>query len=429
MIFNLDNVLLNEVYIGETKQLIEAEKYLSKFRQRYMGNILSTIKYYKDKDLIKCTEILQDFFGFGCLSFRIVQSDIINAFTFPIDLRVDSDVLPHKTVSASSSGFKLNKQRDYAGFIFVTSGLMFNEKYTDGEVMAAVLHEIGHNFFLSLNPSMIPFNSVINVAQLLEFFHGRIDYKIFNDGMKIRQAITDYLDKNPSIITTIRDNLLFFVALMKFASSKASNVINVLTLGIATLYTSGLLVVSKILRNPASFLFMPYFYRHEKNADNFATIYGYGEELSSFLAKLESLKTNNNSRLILAMTKVPFLSALYSINTSIGYFLISFIDPHPNAITRINDQLALLKREVDKEDISPKMKKRIKQDIIACEKQIDKATSIDNDEDIADIGNRLYSKIVQDLMKGRQFKDYLFNFNQNKKFDTYDKIFKNRYNK
>ena len=41
MIFNLDNVLLNEVYIGKTKQLIEAEKYLSKFRQRYMGNILS----------------------------------------------------------------------------------------------------------------------------------------------------------------------------------------------------------------------------------------------------------------------------------------------------------------------------------------------------------------------------------------------------
>lgn len=51
-----------------------------------------------------------------------------------------------------------------------TTGFILNEKYSDEQVFAAVLHEVGHNFQEYLNGNVHSLHSAIGILQVIMIF-------------------------------------------------------------------------------------------------------------------------------------------------------------------------------------------------------------------------------------------------------------------
>lgn len=144
---------INEVYFGKTKEILAIEKQLDLVRNKYMNRYLTNIFVNNDPDLLKLNRMIEDYFGFGCFSLNIINEPTINAFTIPIDFRlreggtgkIKSDLIVNKNT------FKFEKSADYTCMVYIYSGIIFNSEFTTGEVMAMILHEIGHNFYSAIN--------------------------------------------------------------------------------------------------------------------------------------------------------------------------------------------------------------------------------------------------------------------------------------
>lgn len=118
-------------------------------------------------------------------------------------------------------------------------------------------------------------------------------------------------------------------------------------------------------------------YRAEKIADNFATIYGYGPDLSSALEKLET----SDAKLDI---NIPVISPLLGVVESTYKLLVCLPDEHPATVSRIKDQLNYLEKELAKEDLDPKMKKEIQNQIDDIEKSLNRIISIEYDDALSD---------------------------------------------
>ena len=45
-----------------------------------------------------------------------------------------------------SNGLRYKESAKMNGVSFITDGLLFNAKFTSGQILSIILHEIGHNF-------------------------------------------------------------------------------------------------------------------------------------------------------------------------------------------------------------------------------------------------------------------------------------------
>ena len=145
---------INEVYFGKTPEILAMEKQLHKFRSKYMGRYISNISVNSDEDLLKFNRMVEDYFGFGCFTLHIQNEIMPNAFTLPLDYRIDVG-LTSNSIEKGVNHFKLNKKLDYTGIVYITSAVMFNSDFTTPEVMAVILHEIGHNFYFALSKKIV----------------------------------------------------------------------------------------------------------------------------------------------------------------------------------------------------------------------------------------------------------------------------------
>ena len=80
----------------------------------------------------------------------------------------------------------------------------------------------------------------------------------------------------------------------------------------------------------------------------------------------------------------------------------------------------MLKRELSKSDLDPKMKKVIQSDIEACQKQIQILTDINKSLDNKDILRNIWHNILYRNFGCKTIKDLA---DDKKKFDRYDKVY------
>lgn len=152
-------------------------------------------------------------------------------------------------------------------------------------------------------------------------------------------------------------------------------------------------------------------------------MYGYGAAQARALEKLQSRSIKLPSKIEDVYNKIPIISNIYAINLSLGYIIIETFNAHSSTISRTKDQLDMLKHEVIKEDIDPKMRKVILADIKACEDQIKKITDTSDMLD-KDILTHAYYKALYENCGSKRLKDLIFD--EVNKFDTYDRTYKEK---
>ena len=382
---------INEVYVGKKASMLEIEKQLGKFRSKYMGEIFA-VNMNTDIDLIKLNRLLEKEFGFSHCCIDINNDSSVNACTIPVGWRLD--IKNKKGFFKSKDGFKYDPKDGFALYISVNTGVIFNPVYTDGEVLALLLHEIGHNFTGVGVKTVGIFDSVFCVVQFLEFFamsliKGDIARAVLspfiftNKGMDYMIEWNEEFNREYPMFSNFIDSVTFVFGVIRHAMDElgALNIIGTLTKPMQLIigYLRGAIYhlitrfmaiggISQGIRQ----MLTPIGYTDEKFADNFPTIYGYGPELVSCFGKAQY-----NERLFVdkAFNQIPVLSTFRNILSMPGEILLGFLDEHPMYPERIKDQFKYLEDEMKEKNVDPKMRKRISDDIKIMNKKFDELNS------------------------------------------------------
>lgn len=153
----MENFILNEFYFGKQPNLISIESLLADLRKKYIKlNPVSSRKVFKelihDSILRDIEGKINQTFGFSETKITVARVNYLNACTFPtlpLDSKgnINKKVLSEPLIKIDKAGMKFDKTKYPMNLIAIlTAGLLLDKRMSEGEVVAILLHEIGHNF-------------------------------------------------------------------------------------------------------------------------------------------------------------------------------------------------------------------------------------------------------------------------------------------
>lgn len=367
---------IKEAYFGKSKELLACEAQLHKFRTPYFRkSVLRSMSINSDPELLKFSQMLGDFFGFGILSINVTMTNQINAFTIPIGTRIKNIVTAGRGIKLTTSGYKFKKELDYCCVIGIYSGLILNSKFTDGEVMAILLHEIGHNYFQELSDTNLILNNTCAIFELV--FTILID--LFDNPVNIGVDIMNKSDILQSLITKInryitisfpflRTIITFFESIIFESTKFIYDTVN----GVAYILAPEAMIVEEFIKFGVHLAFSPISYAKyvsEKGADNFASMYGYGPDLFSVTQKLETPKSYQTQKDIYLNLSPLIYYYVESIKCMCA-LISGQLEEHPTTVARCQDQIDMLEDTLKRGDYDPRLKKRLKEDLETCKSKM-----------------------------------------------------------
>lgn len=352
--------VLQEAYYGKPKEFIEIEKRLEK--------IIEMIRLQKETPSlavnINSMKELEEIEAIFTKFFKNYKTSI--TFYAPISYKYNYNAY---TVPSSLSYFRKdpnNKRIARAEDLFINVnvdiGLVYGLDMTAQELMACILHEIGHCFDASLfmlltNVCIMPRTKEISNAFIGTAFATFIRaIQSSKPVAHLYQEFNRIVSQNPTLNKIFSDiNMILTDALI--------------TLGQFSMLMNGL----KVGINLQSYIFKliqpsnMFGYAAEKFADSFATSYGYGKDIASMMHKVERRK---GFIIQDTVSKIPILNIGYDFTKVYLTALCSLTDPHPNTATRIQSQLNKLKRDLNDPKLDPKVKREMMDNIHDLEQYI-----------------------------------------------------------
>lgn len=376
-----------EYYAGRSKELIKCEGYLN--------NIVAKIGYgEKDFDLSK-TPISRNDPDHKALErelakfFKVKEVRIyweggqVNAYT-----------LCNSKLSAmnASNALKNGKDSNISILTFMYWNTISTCGLTGAEVLAVLLHEIGHNFYwcpLSL------FNEIFITIMNLGL---PVLIKMFAKGIyTIKGEVKDWIRVNLPAVQNIAD----MVSRVNVEFGLMSKPFNILK------------KVGDLILNPSKIIYTIANadltkYGGEKGADSFAAKYGYGPELSSALRKMKGAQ---NSLYGAAISGTGAIGNVLADITELQIDITNMIllEPHPNNNQRAAAMLNKLEKDLQKGDYSPEAKKELEAEVKRMRKAYEEATLITESEDGPNIRKGIYT-MLDGLTNGHSDLREIFNF-------------------
>lgn len=303
---------INEAYFGKTPEVLAIEKAVTNIRKNHEMkdmNRQACKKLTNSKEWKDLSKSIEKAFGFKRVVIGIDYDDRPNLSTYPLDA-ADWGNLTTQYIT-TSTGLKFKKELEAETMIFFTKGILFDDLFTDAELTATLLHEIGHNF----EDAVMPIKQITKfIGQALSLYNniGLSSIKdnisdLFKNGesniKKFIDFVTGFFKAKPNLLFAIKNN------------KEKSNEYNYIKPG---------------------FLFDDA-YLKEKFADHFATMYGYGVEISTALVKLERTDT---------VYKGIISSILSIILSTVLNIIFGSSDIHPKLSARIKNSINELNHEL-----------------------------------------------------------------------------------
>ena len=377
---------INEIYFGRTKEMDKLVEQMRILRRKYYGQpFFRNINV--DEDLLKFDRLVEDAFGFEAFALIIEPSGTFNAFTFPVSGQLGNKKA--KNIMASKNGFKFDKRDGMCTSVFMYSSLFTDERFTDEEIVATILHELGHNFSASICTNGYLLSMVRKVLSAMILLMSPIAifipngltsvmhsnkyfakfYAEFMRDAKTHKGLSDaiYIIRSfGQLLLAIRDTL--FGLLEPFTIfSPAFIPIMVQNLVRFAYSKCNLLALVKLVLGKED----------ENVADNFASFYGFSKELDSALFKFENYYGGNKG--VELSANIPIIGHLYNVMMEPFLLLIQCMDEHPTNEQRTANSITYMKRELNKEKIDPKMKKVIQRELEKTEELYDElVTNLDS---------------------------------------------------
>ena len=391
---------INEVYFGRTKEMEKLVDQMRILRRKYYGQPFFR-NMNTDEDLLKFDRLIEDTFGFEAFALIIEPSGNFNAFTLPVSGQLGNKKA--KNIMASKNGFKFDKRDGMCTSVFIYSRLFTDERFTDEEIVATILHELGHNFSASictngylLSMTQKFLNAIILIMSPM--------YLLMPNGLKLVSHSNKVFAKYyVEFMKNSKSNKSLSDAIYKIRSfGKLLLVVQDTVFGLLEPFTIfSPVFIPIIVQNLVRFayskcnliaLVRTVLGKEEENvADNFASFYGFSKELDSALFKFENYYGGNKGEELSA--NIPIIGHLYNVMMEPFLLLIQCMDEHPTNEQRTANSITYMKRELNKEKIDPKMKKVIQRELEKTEELYDElVTNLDSRN--TKYFSRLFSSIV-----------------------------------
>ena len=374
--------ILNELYVGETPFIKKLLDEVSKARAPYVGKHKKPIN--GNKDFIKIGDMIAKEFGFHAVTFSVPFDTSMNAFTYPITMAMDKSVTGTKPKFFKDHGLKYDESTSkLCILVAVTAGVWFNEKITDREVVAAILHEIGHSFVLQSERlvDVVEANRVAIVIGTIYRLFFKMIFVIQDPRLLVTlpsdiKNIMKSSNKGKEIINKLErelaDHPLFagMKSIKEYIGTKLMNILKEM-LGLIT-------TVANIISIPFAALNKLFYSSSQQDyaigrsqeylSDSFATMYGFGPEISSFLLKITYDNGSSGLALDKLTSSIPVIGALKETLNIPVYLLSVGMTTHPSTPARITKILEELNNELKNSDLDPKTKEAVKKNIADMER-------------------------------------------------------------
>lgn len=393
--FYLNSEPVLEKYVGsqrkEFKQIeAELKKIIAIVKEKYApiedriasGN--TTGVTLKDSDLnhLDATRTIEKLFKkvFGLRDFSLdwTVSATNNAMTFIKSfLFVDSNYRTDKT------GHQTNNKL----FICMTvmTGLITYADLNEKELLAVMLHEIGHNFYNSI------FNTLATISISIPYLNAILDaingHELIFKGQKaIKEYVWNQFPKSMKLFTNLGDAISY---LSRLTANPISKVMN------------GALFIMQAIKNPLAPIFR---YSTEKHADSFAVDYGYGVYLAKGLDKMS--KSNEKYAGQYYENKFSWMFDFLDVQAEL---LLSIGSGYPTTQNRIRSGLDRLEMSAKDPNLDPRVREELKKQIKAySDFYYNEYMKIEKDPKQTRAFSAFFTAMVEDKFNGKfDLREYL----------------------
>lgn len=426
-IFLNNQIVINEVYFGKTKDIQELQHYLTQWRANAYSSRNIINQYNSDPWRMKFEDKMCDIFGFANYELLVVPEKIVNAYTYNIGIRFDiTGGKLQKAVMTTKDGFKYDKSYKFSCITRVYEGIFLNDNINDNELLAIILHEIGHNFQEVMNEKSLAFTSIkktiVIISHIISAISGNLQELV---------NLPFFMLDNTNAMSNINIKINRIIYNNKILSS-IQNTKNYLNGKINSLFRwiSLIMVIPNYIRiilgniinslNPLSIFLNSIQYNDEKLADSFATMYGYGDDLAKGLVKIEGLETKHYKNKKGEVYEYPLYIHLLNLVIMPINILFCASSPHPTITARLYNQIDYLEKEIKRNNIDPKMEKEIKKQIQDIKKIMQKdILEPGRNKDKADINmvSKMYYAYLYDKFEGGDYRNNIY-----KKTDLHKQI-------
>lgn len=426
-LYNVNSIkqqVLNEVYFGYTPGIARVFEAFQDFRSKYVTDrkfFTGNINADTDPDLKRFIKEMEREFNIYSYSLIITNNDEANMCTISPMFR---NINPEKSIIVDKTGYRFLPQAEMSIIMCANTGLLFNSEFTDEEMFAIVLHELGHNF------ERFSSGSLAGLSMITDMF---AVYSI------LLEILTDP-------IQGVQDMGLFFIT-PNFIKKRLSKLFNRITLqDRKTIYTyfnfiKGVFNTLKSIPTSILFSFISPIlyvfvgcanifnaiypwgmagYLGERFADNFASYYGFGVHAVSAQRKMGTNKMRTG--LDYYIRQVPIIGHFLNIISIPGNWLLHIGDVHPSTPNRMRSIVNSMQNDLDDPRLNPKLKKQLKEQLTKIEKEnqefYEQATKIKNPE----FAQAMVDKFVFYTLKGDtklKDSDFLFKLDRDVNDTTY----------
>ena len=163
-VIHLDKIksdLLNEAYIGKTPLLIEVEKKIHEYRSKKDLSIYNCSS--TSKEILDINRLIEKQFGMEIFALKILPTEAIDAYNLPVSCRFDMEKENMRDYVEGNikTGYRFRKNNGLCCIVCLSYGFMVDKRYTDAQIVACILHEIGHNFGDCLYDELRVYNKAI----------------------------------------------------------------------------------------------------------------------------------------------------------------------------------------------------------------------------------------------------------------------------
>lgn len=410
MDLNIENIV-NEAYVGKSRTLFELEKAIGKLRA-----IVTPTTPNNCKEVLAINRLMEKQFGMYLFALYIEPSRQFDAYTLSIGGYYDYSINePWKYVTGNKeTGYRFTKDNKFTIITHITYGILIDKKFTDAEILALLLHEIGHNFADCLYDTLYLYNIKL-IKQYRKALIDAIKFTVllapFTLGLilpltlKYTKDYYDFINDSKKKTRDAKKNRKRPLRVKKFFDS-------IIARNNDRKDTKDSV---NFRRDPASVDGIKNYYdsysdkyknnvrksedrQHEVFADKFAGVYGYGLELSSCLAKSDKISDSFYYREARRKAKGnPYYQRLND-DISEALLKINDLDCHPTLIQRINSNIDLLKKEYEKSTVDPAVKKELLMQLEDLQKLVDDLTNAQDKIYHIDKAQALYNQMVNDQL-------------------------------
>ena len=346
--------ILRESFFGGSKELKQAEKLIEQLivvAEKNRSN--AKFKLSECETNKKLEKTLAKQFGVQSVNIHWMMSPIATLYTRPYITSFSgiSEYYNRKNYK-NTKVFKNSEKQIY---ISSNDGFLLDVGLTPEEILATLLHEIGHNFDTT---------ALRIITGMPVFWYSII---ISNYGAAIDKIRDEILRKFDKISKPFMQMMLLITKEMSFLSP-IERIVKLMKNG----FTAPTMIQSEKYRNTVLAIFGTSFagYGGERFSDSFAASYGYGVPLNSALAKIDKFYSEGTFYGTV-VNNIPVVNCIYSFAYIFNNICRSIMAVHPDNGIRMKSTINKLKRDLNDPSVDKQLKKVIIKDLETLEQMYD----------------------------------------------------------